>query len=155
MNFKYVSENTFKQITLHDCVIEEIIFSDNKITFIFDHIDVLLSHPLNGTNNPKCTGKAELIFENYSELKSLNYETSYINGDKVIITKEKIIDEVELNKIAKDMEVLDVQEELSENIFQLTFSGIDEYRNFNVFKLNFEKSIVCWNEFTDDAWFAN
>ena len=88
-------------------------------------------------------------------ISQVNYATSYINGDKVIITKEKIIDEVELNKIAKDMEVLDVQEELSKNIFQFTFSGIDEYRNFNVFKLKFEKLIVCWNEFTDDAWFAN
>ena len=155
MNFKYVSENTFKHITLHDCVIEEIIVSDNKIIFIFDHIDVLLSHPLNDFDNPKCTGKAELIFENYSELKSLNYETSYINGDKVIVTDEKVIGPSELNKIAKDMEVLDVQEEISGNIFELTFSGIDEYRNFNVFKLKFEKLIVCWNEFRDDAWFVN
>lgn len=155
MNFKYVSENTFKHITLHDCVIEEVIVQDNKITFVFNHIDVLISHPLNHCNNPKCTGKAELIFENSTELKSLIYNMSYINDDKVIVTQEKNIRTAQLVKIAKDMEVLDVKEEIIEKKYRLTFSGIDEHRNFDVFSLKFKKMVICWNEFMDDAWFVN
>lgn len=156
MDCKYISENTFEHITLHDCVIDEVIIEEDRLKLLFEHIDVLLTHPLNNFDKPQCTGKAALIFENCTVLKSFVHDVSHVNGKQVIIVSEDVnIGEIEFNEMAKDMEILVVEiDDSNENIFQYKFLGNSDDGDFVEFVLKFSKVIICWDEFEGDAWFA-
>ena len=151
MIYKYISLNAFEHITLHDCIIDEVRMGKEKVKLMFEHIDVLLSHPLNYFSKPKRTGKAALIFQKCTLLKYFLSEASNDDEEKVINMSYE-----ELNKLAKNMEILRVIIDTSiENMFQYKFIGLNYDGEGVQFVLKFEELIICWNRFEGDAWFAN
>ncbi|MBK1810713.1 hypothetical protein JHL18_08690 [Clostridium sp. YIM B02505] len=151
MFYKYISLDAFEHISLHDCVIDEGIVLNDKVKLIFDSINVVFSHPLNYFNRSKRTGKAAIIFEKCTVLKSFLSEVSDVDEEKIMKISEE-----EFNKLAKNMEVLRVRIDTSmEDMLQYKFIGLNDDGNGVQFILKFEKLIICWNRFEGDTWFAD
>ncbi|GKU25210.1 hypothetical protein [Clostridium folliculivorans] len=157
MFYKYISLNAFEHIALHDCVIDEGILLNDKVKLKFDNINVLFSHPLNYFNRSKRTGKAAIIFEKCTVQKSFASDGSNVNEKKVTnVSDDGIIMESEFNTLTKDMEILQVKIDTSiENMLQYKFIGLNYDGSGVQFVLKFEKLIICWNRFEEDAWPAS
>ena len=113
--FKYVSRNTIKNLSLHDCDCTKFYYQNSRLVFEMKWMEVLANHPLNPYNkalqsgiskieliNPKYLsmnkGKYKewdtLIPIEYSSLEEINNNVSNINFG----LKEKIIFDLALNK---------------------------------------------------------
>lgn len=151
MDYKYISYDTFNNVGLHDCEIEDFIIEGNTLRLQFDHIDVLKEHPLNESNIPKSTGKAEIIFENFNIENSFMYDKSKIKGNNQGIS---VIRPAKFQDIIRGVAVLTINtQRYSDGTYFCKIMG--DRNGFFEFWFSFEKSIVCWNKLKKDAWFAH
>ncbi len=157
MEYKFISKNTFENITLHDCIIDSVSLGHKEISIIFEHIDVLKTHPLNTFSEPKYTGNAKLIFKDCIIIKSFYYDTSHnIKQHHLLIPRDAIIKNINFVDLATGMEILSVETEVTDDKFNIyKFMGIGTIGDFAEFHLKFKDLYICWDEFKGDAWFAN
>ncbi|MEY8747074.1 hypothetical protein AB9M62_48935 [Bacillales bacterium AN1005] len=153
----YISENTLQLISLHDCLIKEVVVSGADLILTFGHIDVLADHPLNSTGLSMCTGEAKLRFEHAERITSVLYDTSEsAKQDDPDAEEDSHPREVDMLEILEDFEVLQHSEQLHPNGYVHRFEGIGSVKHntdyaYVVIRCN--RVTVEWNEFTDKAWF--
>ena len=159
MGYKFTSENTLEYIHLHDCVIDNVVISDTKIIFEFEHIDVLPEHPLNNYPNAKCTSTAALIFEDFEVIESILFDTSSIEKKHIIVEQDAVKRSLDIKDLAIGFEVLQAEQKPEqEHYFVYEVHGISPHKyrsDFGMFTLKFSNVKVCWNEFVNDSWFVN
>ncbi|CAH1202267.1 hypothetical protein PAECIP111891_02099 [Paenibacillus allorhizoplanae] len=80
MEYQYISENKIDHLSLHDSVIDKAYVNENELILEFDHLDVLVTHPLNPYPVAKSSGKAAIIFELFEMVQSILYDTSKKKG---------------------------------------------------------------------------
>jgi hypothetical protein len=157
---KFISENTLDFVSLHDCIIESISIEGQNLIVSFEHIDVLLKHPLNTTGKSMYTGKAYIRFIEYEIEESILYDTSEIQGKRKIIVEEDAQKRVlPITELLIDFEVLRTEElENTNDYFVRRFDGITslKYRaDFGYLIIKYKKLVIEWNELIDAAWFED
>ncbi|HPT90131.1 MAG TPA: hypothetical protein PK033_07160 [Acetivibrio sp.] len=159
MDYKFISENTLEYISLHDCVIDNVVISNTRLIFEFEHINVLPEHPLNNYTNAKYTNTAALIFENFEVIESILFDTSSIEKKHIVVEQDAVKRRLDIKDLATGFEVLQAEKKAGqEHWFVYEFYGIapHKYRSdFSMITLKFSKVKVCWNELIGDSWFAN
>ena len=65
-----------KHIGFHDCIIKQLEWHNKNLFLYFDWLDILETHPDNGTGKIKQTGKALVRFENVKILTSQWHDDS-------------------------------------------------------------------------------
>jgi hypothetical protein len=154
----YESKNTIEHLSLHDCMIEDAKITNSNLILEFEHIDVLDTHPLNPYGVAKCTGKASLIFENYSVLQSHFFDTRGIKK-RIIVEEDARKTDVAILDLTSGFEVLEVKRLEENNDFSVCkfFGECSNTLNsdFGEFTLKFKNVLICWDELNEDAWFVD
>lgn len=157
-NIKFKSINTLSLISLHDCLIEEVLKTEQNLSILFDHIDVLSDHPLNDTGNAMYTGKARFTFVEFEILDSILYDTSNIKGKNRIIVEENAQRiELDISELLVEFEVLKNEEiSNSDSYFIQRFDGSSSSKynsDFGYWIIKYKKLIIEWEELINKAWF--
>lgn len=156
-DFKFVSENTLDMLSLHDCTIERSSFINGILKLEMDFINVLPEHPQNEYPVAKCTNEALLVFENVEIIESFVYGRRKVNHNSYVADKSLGVS-YSIDVLAMNFEILQVTFHEYENLlFTYTFFGDANSINhgFAEFTIRFSRCLVCWNEFSGDAWFVN
>ena len=133
-------------ISLHDHLIDEILFQGDDILLIFfNGFDVIKTHPLNGTGKSKHTSKAQII------LKCAKFATGIAHSPQ---NEKREVDISNFTSQFSGFEVLDHKVEnkkliLSGNLHANPVS-LFEYTELSFY---YADIIFCWNDYTTDAWF--
>lgn len=138
MEYKIKSQDP--AVSLHDCVVNRIIFGEDIIFEFDDGIDIPKQNSQNHTNHHMHTGKAAVVLGNGIYKSGI----SYLEKDE----KAKIsAEELETT----ELEILSF--EFDQNTGEIKISA-DADRSL-YFELVFSAESVeyCWDEFTDTAWF--
>ncbi len=135
--WKYRSQNTHDQLSLHDCSCGVFKVTEDKIIMEMEQMEVLATHP----NNPysKAHQSEEGIIEFY-DVSDVQIETgTFIN---------------------KALEVLDFNSEKLDTGFQIHINAIassEGNTEEDFFSISFKcsSSSVMFNELKDESWFEN
>jgi hypothetical protein len=154
-DFRFISTNTLDHVSLHDCIIETVNFVEKQLTFSFDHIDVLPSHPLNPFEKPKYTGKAAVVFEDAVVLESILFDTSDIRHLKAIIveTDAKRI-EMDIIGLAENFKVSICTQNASDSGYFIEGFPWKYQTEFGQIMISCKQVKVYWNKLLADTWFA-
>ncbi|WP_234340236.1 hypothetical protein [Gorillibacterium timonense] len=157
---KFTSENTLDHVSLHDCVIYAISFKNQSLSVLFEHIDVLSTHPRNNTGKAMYTGKAILKFIDFEILESFLYDTSEIEGKKRIIVEGEVQKRViDISELLIDFEVLKNEEvQTQDNYCIHRFDGSTSLKynaDFGYWIIKYKTLIIEWDELIDTAWFED
>ena len=144
-DYKYISENTLTDISLHDCGCEKIYMSDTDLVFDMEFMEICSEHELNPFPLAHQTAEGKIIFKNV-EIKKCQLD------DYDVLANKKTISDFCL----EDLTVLDYDENPFENkyfakIYMIFLPG-EEFYGISL-EITFEKSIVMWNAFTRVSWF--
>ncbi len=144
-NYKYTSENTLSDISLHDCSCKKISREDGDLIFTMEFMEVCSEHKLNPFPLAHQTGEGKIIFKN-AEVKKCLFD------DYDLLANKKTLADF----CPEDLTVLDYDENPFKDkylakIFMIFLPG-EEYYGITL-EIAFEKSIVMWNEFRNVSWF--
>ncbi len=135
--WKYRSQNTHNQLSLHDCSCGSFKVTKDKIIMEMEWMEVLATHP----DNPysKAHQSAEGIIEFY-DVSDVQIETgTFIN---------------------KALEVLDIDSEKINTGFRIRINAIssregDTEEDFFSISFKCRRASVVFNELKDESWFEN
>lgn len=145
------SKDSLVDISLHDCVINKVLWNKGKLIFKLDWIDVLPTHPNNCTGKAKTGESAWLVFEDATVEKAGEYDVSAaINAGKkqIVLSDDGVWMPKPLENIAVDFLILSFVDE-----------AVGEYRRFlctNVrqeIEIKYARMWVTWQNLVQDAWF--
>ena len=144
-NFKYISENTIRHISLHDCCCTRMYWDESLLIFEMEWMEVMSSHP----DNP--------------------YEKAHQSGTGRIVLKDAVIKSGELVKgdyripidtlsEIKGFEILTFDEIIGNGEFELSLFGdsvSEPEAEFIEMKVGYSSSKVMFNELGGVSWFES
>lgn len=149
--YNFISENTTDMIYLHDCDCNAMCYQNHCLIFEMEWMEVLAEHPLNPNSKAHQSGEGKIILFEPQLVECALYENKKLNGE---LPEQKIVNIEELN--FKDMEFLEYTEEKMEDGYlakmYLIFNNRTAYHSIAI-ELKFKKSIVMWDELTEESWF--
>lgn len=144
-DYKYISENTLTDVSLHDCGCEKIYMSDNDLIFKMEFMEICSEHELNPFPLAHQTAEGKIVFKNV-EIKKCQLDDYDVLANKKTIT----------DFCLEDLAVLDYDENPFENKYfakiYMIFLPSEDYYGISL-EITFEKSTVMWNDFRDVSWF--
>ena len=144
-NFRFISENTVDDLSLHDCFCAEMHREGDSLIFEMEWLEVLVSHPDNPFPQAHQSGEGRII------LHGAHIERGeLIKGDKS--------SPIDKTAQVKDFEILVLDEEKSDGGFVLSlygvFSGADK-PDFIEMKIRCSSSAVMFSELGEVSWFED
>lgn len=149
--FKYVSRNTIKNLSLHDCDCKKFYYQNNKLVFEMEWMEVLANHPLNPYNKAHQSGisKIELINPKYLSMNKGKYK----EWDTLIPIEYSSLEEINNNvsniNISETIEFSKFDESKIGNNYCLSVYAV-YWKNTNYdaieMKIIYEESIVSFNK---------
>lgn len=144
-NFKYISENTLNDISLHDCTCKKISTEGSDLILSMEFMEVCSEHKLNPFPLAHQTGDGKIVFKN-AEIKKCLFDDYDLLANKKTLADFCI----------EDLTVLDYDENPYKDkylakIFMIFLPG-EEFYGITL-EIAFEKSIVMWDEFRGVSWF--
>ena len=143
--YKYISENSLTEISLHDCGCEKIYINDKDMIFNMEFMEICSEHELNPFPLAHQSNEGKIIFKNV-EIKKCQLD------DYNVLDNNKNISDFSL----EDLTILDYDDSFLGNkyfakIFMIFLPGEDYYGL--TLEIVFEKSIIMWNDFRQVSWF--
>lgn len=144
-NFKYISENTIRYLSLHDCCCTRMYWDKSLLILEMEWMEVLASHPDNPFEKAHQSGTGRIVLKD-AAIKS---------GELVIGDSRIPIDPL---KEIKDFQILTFDEIIDNGKFQLSLFG-DSVREpeaeFIEMKVDYSSSKVMFNELGEISWFES
>lgn len=147
--YKFISENTIKYLSLHDCQCSRLYHTDTTLIFEMEWMEVLSKHPNNPFDKSYQSTEGTIILVNpVVELGTLF--TDAPQGDKLMSS----IEDIDIS----DFEVLDFIEKSNGNEYKLKLFGqfdVHSKYDFIQMSIKYSSSKVMFNELTEVSWFEN
>ncbi len=142
--YKYVSQNTTSHIAFHDCRCSKMYYKHNKLILDMEWLEILPSHPQNPYDKAYSTDKGQVVFYNPRILNCTLYQAGEI--------ETKINSFKELN--LQNFEILEYDETLENGLYCAEMYFFVNKGGVGIsLKLAFDKSCVCFDNFTKISWF--
>lgn len=149
--YTFISENTTKWLSLHDCCCSRFHYENNNLIFEMEWIEVLANHPLNPNEKAYQSGVAQMVFVAPQIIECELAENKYIGNELV---SRKIVRVEDLDFCDTEFLIYDEKENDNKCIAKMFLIFDDDtYYNSLVMEIEFEKSIVKWNELISTSWF--
>ena len=146
--FKVFSTDTIQYVSFHDCNCLRLYYTDEKLVFEMEWMEVLAEHPMNPYEQAHQSGEGKVVLQSPVLSRCELYRE---NEDKFEVYLLENIDFC-------DVELLQVEETESNGMFTLkiylSFNNNDEY-DFASIEIEYKKSYVMWNELRDLSWFED
>lgn len=147
--YQFISENTIKHLSLHDCQCSRLYYRDSTLIFEMEWMEVLSTHPDNPFDKAYQSTEGKVILIHPAiELGTLI--THAPQGDKVVLA----IEDIDIC----DFEVLDFIEKIDSKECNLTlfgeFHGHSQY-DYIQMNIKYSSSKVMFNELTEVSWFED
>ncbi|MDE6516387.1 MAG: hypothetical protein K2L18_00850 [Acetatifactor sp.] len=153
-HYKYISENSLKELYLHDCDCSHLYFQDDRLIFEMEWMEVLASHPLNPypQAHQSGPGRIELIHPEIIECSLTENGTAHDDWKDLQLSKVEELD-------FSDAEFRDCTETKNDKIYQAEMYLAFYERNAPYYAISihiaYEKSIVMWDALNDVSWFED
>lgn len=145
--YKYISENTLCDISLHDCQVSKLYAKDGDLILEMEFMEIDSAHELNPFELAHQSGEGRIVFKNVKIAKCAldNYTLVKSIDDSAAVNFE-------------DLTILDYDEEkrggtYSAKMYSIFLPGEDWYGL--TLEFSFEKSCAMWNEFRGVSWYEN
>ena len=139
-NFKYISENTLNDISLHDCTCKKISMESRDLVFSMDFMEVCSEHKLNPFPLAHQTGDGKIVFKN-AEIKKCLFDdydllankktlADFCLEDLTVLDKSgtyKLLDDLDYSTIvigSNTADTLQIVIDLNQNALSCTGSNI-------------------------------
>lgn len=140
MEWKFTAETA---VSLHDCEINEIIFSEDIILKFYEGFDVFADCPQNDTGKNMRTGKAAVILEN----------AEFVSGE-LSLEDEKETLKISADDLAElELEILDFRMLPESVLLECDAFQNGEDAGFCEVEIACKNVRFCWNEFIEETWF--
>ena len=142
---KYISENTMRHISLHDCCCSRMHWNGSSFILEMEWMEVLASHPDNPFDKAHQSGTGRIIL-NEAVLES---------GELIKDDHRTAINTI--NEI-KDFEILDFDEIINDGRFELSLFGDsvgEPEADFIKMKVSYSSSTVMFNDLGEISWFES
>lgn len=147
-DLKFFSEDTIQYISFHDCNCLRLFYTNEKLIFEMEWMEVLADHPMNPYEQAHQSGVGKVIIE----LPKLNKCELYKGNEEK--TEVFLLEKIDFY----DVELLQFEETENNKMFTskiyLSFNNNDEY-DFASIEIEYRKSYVMWNELRDKSWFED
>jgi len=144
---QFISENTIKYLSLHDCQCSRLYHAGTALVFEMEWMEVLSAHPDNPFDKAHRSTEGKIILaEPVVELGKLL--TDAPRGDRLL----RGIEDIDIS----DFEVLDLTEESNGNGYQLNLFGqFDAHSEYDFIQMSirYSSSKVIFGELTEVSWF--
>lgn len=152
--YKFISENTTGLLSLHDCDCSHFYYQNDSLVFEMEWMEILANHPQNPNSKAYQSGGGMIILESAQLIECILNQK---NAGGEVSVERRITDIEEIN--FRDTEILAYNEMRTAGGFEakmyMDFYEKDSSFNSIVLEVQFQKSIVMWNELDDVSWFED
>lgn len=148
--YRYVSENTLKHVSLHDCDCAHLYYTENRLVFEMEWMEVLKGHPLNPYEQAHQSGKGriELLHPKLVECTILKKD-----GESLVINDIRVPD-------YSDIEFLEFEEvhtKENKDVYRadmyMIFYERDCCYGGIALSVEYRKALIMWDDLGDVSWF--
>uniref|UniRef100_UPI004057927E hypothetical protein n=1 Tax=Acetatifactor sp. TaxID=1872090 RepID=UPI004057927E len=154
MKYNFVSENTTNLLSLHDCDCSHFYYQNDSLIFEMEWMEVLANHPLNPNLKAHQSGNARIVLESPQIVECVLYENRIVDGEHVARRIAKL-EEIDF----KEVEFLEYNELQTDSGFKakmfIIFNERDADFHSIALEVQFQKSIVMWDELKEESWFED
>jgi len=145
-------ENAYDQISLHDCIVDDIEFDESNLKLSFGNgFWVSANSEFNTENNNLRTDMSKLIFLNFDkEMSMINiFKHHYLFGKCICTTRKEITFDKLIKNIKNNIWKLEILEEYYSYHTALFFGTVKTKKKIGDFDFQFsidcDKTEYCWN----------